>query len=69
MTQTDRERKFFKIVSVLDAVIMSTFLALNTITNFRNRDIWLTAAHFVVSAVVMILANLLVYQYFKKKTI
>ena len=68
MTQTDRDRKYFKIGLVLNAVIMSTFLALNTITNLGNRNIWLTITFFLVSTSVIIIANFIIYRYFKKHT-
>ena len=66
--QTDKDRNFFKISLILNAVIMSTFLALNTITNLGNRDIWLTITYFIVSALVMTLANFAIYEYSKKQT-
>jgi hypothetical protein len=67
MTQTDREKNFFKISLVLNAVIMSTFLALNTITNLGNRDIWLTTTYFLVSAMLMILANFVIYKFWVRR--
>jgi hypothetical protein len=69
MAKTDRDRKWFKICLVLNAVIMSTFLALNTITNLGNRNIWLTATYFLISVTLLILANFIIYQYFKKQTV
>jgi len=68
MTQTDRERKLFKISLVVNAVIMSTLLALNTITNLGNRNIWLTITYFLVSSVLIILATFAIYKYSKKQT-
>ena len=63
VSQTDRDRKFFKISLVVNAVIMSTFLALNTVTNLGNRDIWLTVTYFLASIIFIILANFVVYQF------
>jgi uncharacterized membrane protein len=68
VTQTDRDRKFCKISLVVNAVIMGTLLALNTVTNLGNKNIWLTAAYFLVSAILIILATFVIYQYSKKQT-
>ncbi len=68
MTQTDTDRRYFKIGLVLNAIIMSTFLALNTITNLGNREIWLTITYYLVSILFIVLANFAIYQYSKKKT-
>jgi hypothetical protein len=69
VTQADRDRKLFKVSMVLNVVIMNIFFLLNFLTNFGNRNIELTAIYYVVFAVSLILANFLVYQYFKKQTI
>ncbi len=68
MPQTDKGRRLFKISLVFNALIMSTFLALNTITNLGNKEIWLTTTYFIVSALLMILANFAIYEYSKRQT-
>ncbi len=66
MDKTDKQRRTFKISLVMDAVIMVIFLFINNTSNPRNGNLGLTTIYFAFSALLIILANILLYYYGKK---
>jgi hypothetical protein len=68
MAKADWQNKFFKLSLMLNAIIMNIFFTLNFFTNFRNRNPELTVVYYVIFALLTVLANYILYLYYKRKT-
>jgi len=66
MAKADWENKFFKLSLALNVVIMNIFFALNFFTNFGNRSLELTAIYYAIFAISLVLANYVLYLYYKR---
>ena len=67
MAKADWQNKFFKISLVLNVIIMNIFFTLNFFTNFGNRNPGLAIIYYVIFAVSLVLANYVLYLYYKRK--
>ena len=67
MAETENQRKFYKIIMVVNVLILSAFLIINTLTHLSNMSIESIIVYFVAGEAFLILVNFLVYRYFSKR--
>ena len=66
MTKDEKENIPLWKFLVVDVVIMIVFYTFNFLTNFGNKNIELTTIYYIAFAVVLIIVNFILIQYFKK---
>jgi hypothetical protein len=68
ISEKERERKFFKVSMVANAIIMSTFLGLRSLIDPFNKNIEYAVISWVVFILSLVSVNFLLYRYSKRKT-
>jgi hypothetical protein len=68
ISEEDRQRKFFKISSVANAIMVGTFLGLHFLIDPFNENIELAVISWTIFIFSLISVNFLLYRYSKKRT-
>ncbi len=67
ISEVDRQRKFFKISLVSDAIIMNIFMGTNFLIDPNHKNINLTISSWIVFVLSLISVNFLLYRHSKKQ--